>query len=55
MLATKEVRAVRLRGRPRDPENGQHLAVVIYAHATMTPARLAGYLREAAQALDPAR
>jgi hypothetical protein len=55
MLATRELVCFRLRGRPRDVQPGHHREVVIYAQPTMTPARLAGYLRAAAQALDPPR
>jgi hypothetical protein len=54
LLATRDVVAFRVRGRPRDVETGQHRAVVIFAGPGLTPARLAGYLREAAQALHPA-
>ena len=53
LLETRELVAFRVRGRPRDPADGRHREVVIYAQATMTPGRLAAYLRNAAAALDP--
>jgi hypothetical protein len=37
----------------RDPDDGRHKIVVIFAAPTLTPVKLGGYVREAAQALDP--
>lgn len=53
LLETREVVACRVRGNPRDVENGAHRRVVIFAEPTMTPSRLATYLRSAADALAP--
>ncbi len=53
LLGTREVVAFRVRGNPRDVEKGRHREVVIFAQATMSPSRLATYLRAAADALEP--
>src|SRR5262249_51773515 len=55
LLATRDLVAYRLRGRPRDRQDGKPKAVGIFAGPTTTPAALARLLRNAAQALDPAR
>jgi hypothetical protein len=52
LLATGDLLAVRVHGRPRDPQEGHHKAVVVFTDATMSPHRLAGYLRDAAERLE---
>lgn len=52
LLATATISAYRFRGRPRDPEDGRHRAVVVFAEPTMTPHRLAMLLRDAADRLE---
>jgi hypothetical protein len=54
LLATPDVLAVRLRGRPRSPATGAHRHLVIFAEPTMSARRLAAYLREAAERLEAA-
>jgi hypothetical protein len=52
LVETSDVAAFRVHGRPRDPENGRHRQVVAFSAATVSPIRLAGYLRELATLIE---
>lgn len=53
LLDGRELVAFRVRGRPRDPEDGTHRQVVVFVAPDLAPTRLAGLLRGAADALAP--
>lgn len=52
LLVTATISAYRFRGRPRDPLDGRHKRVVVFAAADMRPIQLAADLRAAAERLE---
>jgi hypothetical protein len=51
LIATDDVIAIRLNGRPRSALDGRHRKVVVYATATLTTLDLAEILEETADRL----
>ena len=52
LLATDTISAYMFNGRPRDPLNGQHQRVVVFAPVDVRPHTLAEHLRDAADRLQ---
>jgi hypothetical protein len=52
LLATSTIAAYRFNGRPRDPFNGQHKRVIVFAAADVGPHTLAEHLLDAAERLQ---